>query len=330
MKCILEDCKYKCKYGDFCYGDFCYKHRNMYLLNDGVISKEKFTYKISDYNAKDLKYILRTINIRNKKKDELFKLVIKEFNKDKDKIIIKCQSYIRRYLIQKNKIRGIGYFFKELCINDEDFLLMTNTNETPDKYFFSYRDTQYKVWFFDIRSFKKLIDFKSENPYTREKIPDNIINNSKEIYKKLKIQTDIEVFHTNRIDIIKQKCVDLFSDISQRGYFCDIKWILSLDIIDIKRLYRKLEDIWNYRAYLTDEIKKKIAPPDGIVYNFKKFREIKDKNDMIDLIITETNKFNNAIDINDKTLGYMYFLIGLGEISIDCKNSHPLFEFAIN
>jgi len=322
----------------------------MYLLKDGIISKERFTYKISDYNIKDIKYTLQRIyniknikytlqriyNIKNGKKEDLFKLLLNELNKDNDKNIVKCQSYIRRYLVQKNKIRGPGYFFKELCKNDEDFYFMTSINEIIDVYFFSYKDTLNNIWFFDIRSFKKLIKYKSDNPYTREKIPDNIINNANNILKNLsrqKINTDIiEILHTNRKDIIKQKCVDLFSDISQLGYFCDIKWILTLNLINLKKLYRNLEDIWNYRAYLTNDIKSKIAPPDGKVYNIS-VREVYDINDrynIIDIIITETNKFNNAIELSDKTLGYMYFLIGLGEMSQECLQSNPLIGFALN
>ena len=42
-----------------------------------------------------------------------------------------------------------------------------------------------------------------------------------------------------------------------------------------------------------------------------------------EIIINEAMKFNNAVSLEDKKLGYMYFLIGLGTISIDCYNSHP-------
>ena len=71
-KCIYLDdmkfCKGKCKYGNF-----CYKHRNLYLLNDGMISKERFTYKMSDYNVRDIKYTLGrlgNLKLRNCKKEE--------------------------------------------------------------------------------------------------------------------------------------------------------------------------------------------------------------------------------------------------------------------
>ena len=39
----------------------------MYLLNDGMISKERFTYKMSDYNVRDIKYTLgRLGNLKQK------------------------------------------------------------------------------------------------------------------------------------------------------------------------------------------------------------------------------------------------------------------------
>ena len=97
MKCEIIDCKYKCKYGNF-----CYKHRNMYLLKDDIISKCRFTYKISDYNIKDIKYTLQRISntkTKNKKKDDLFKLLINEFNKDNSKNIVKCQSIAYEWIV---------------------------------------------------------------------------------------------------------------------------------------------------------------------------------------------------------------------------------------
>lgn len=337
-KCInLDDtkfCKGKCKYGNF-----CYKHRNMYLLNDGIISKERFTYKMSDYNVRDIKYTLgRLGNIKQKncKKEEYFKLLIQTFNSDNEKKIVKCQSYIRRYLIIKNKIKGPGFYNRNICKNTEDFYFMTDIKDVEDMYFFSYMDDENNVWYFDIRSFKKLLDHKNENPYTRKIIPQNVIQSALKYieilsYKNIIIDIDIMI-HSNHKDITKQRCVDLFLNISQCGFDTNIDWLYNCSRHNLKKLYKGLEDIWNYRAFLDPITKSRIIPPNGIVYgtSVRNVYEMDDKYDIIDLIISETNRFENATNEGDKRLGYMYFLIGLSEVCHECMIANPWTICALN
>lgn len=336
-KCIhiIDDkkCKGKCKYGKY-----CYKHRNMYLLNDGIISKERFTYKMSDYNVADIKYTLSRLgNIHKKcKKEEYFKLLIETFKTNDEYMIIKCQSYIRRYLIQKNSIKGPGFYNRNICKNTEDFYFMTDINDILDIYFFSYMDDENNVWYFDIRSFKKLLDHKPENPYTRKIIPQNIIDNALkyiEILKSKNINVDIDtISHNNRKDITKQRCVDLFSNISQYGYDTNIDWLYKCNTYNLKKLYKGLEDIWNYRAFLDPITKSRIVPPNGIVYgtSVRTVYEMENKYDIIDLIVSETNRFENATNESDKRLGYMYFLIGLSEVCHECMIANSWTMYALN
>ena len=60
--------------------------------------------------------------------------------------------------------------------------------------------------------------------------------------------------------------MDLFSQIEYSGYSCDIKWVLNLNHIRLKKLYKELEDIWNYRANLSQHTKCKIVPPNGKLF----------------------------------------------------------------
>lgn len=328
------------------HGDFCYKHRRLHLIKDGVIIKELFTNRYQDYTSKDIIDTLKVLDVNwkpsySRKKQDVYNMLINYYNKESHIInninyIIKLQSRIRGNVVRNNiKFRGPGFYSRHICKNDEDFFYMTSASETHSNLFFSYKDKLNAVWFFDIRSFKKIIETTKLNPYTRDIIPNNIIDKAKNIIlrlSKININTDIETYsHTNKIDIVRQKAIDLFSNISQSGYYCDIDWILSLNIQNTKRLYRKLEDIWNYRAYLTQETKSSISPPNGLVYNIP-IPQINDNNDILDItdiILNETMKFNNAITDGDKKLGYMYFLIGLSEISRDCFLAHEWIQFAL-
>ena len=96
------------------------------------------------------------------------------------------------------------------------------------------------------------------NPYTRIQLPDDIIRRTiklKRILKSKKILLDYnsEIIK-ERKNNIKQLTVDLFSEIEISGYDCDIKWFLNLHIVQLKKFYKILEDIWNYRAMLSQEI----------------------------------------------------------------------------
>ena len=92
----------------------------------------------------------------------------------------------------------------------------------------------------------------------------------------------------------------------------------------LKRLYRNLEDLWNYRLPLTPQIKSRIAPPNGLVFTTRvnDIWNMSVKEDIQSIILNEVSKFNNANLESDKKLGYMYFLIGLGMVSKECYDSH--------
>ena len=335
-------CSYQSKYGSY-----CYKHRKNYLLEDNKIILNRFTHNIKDYSINDFKNTLKYIwpkwkKKHNKlKKQELFKLLL--MVKDIDTYfelninhIIKIQSHIRRKNIQNKMMKGPGYINKELCKNDEDFYFMTNPLETEDMYFFSYNDNNNNVWFFDIRSLKRLLDHNQNNPYTRDEFPEYVKIKAYNLLSKLMKQNiDInidEFMNIDKTNIIKQKIVNLCSDLSQNGYYCDIEWFLSLSLLQLKNLYKHLEDIWNYRAYLTDEVKSRISPPNGLVFNIPILEVFNytDKSDVQDIILNEVSKFNNAETSGDKKLGYMFFLIGLSEVSRDCFDAHEWIQYALN
>ena len=115
-----------------------------------------------------------------------------------------------------------------------------------------------------------------------------------------------------------------FSKIEQFGYECHFEWFLKLNIYNLKKLYRTLEDIWNYRLQLSNEIKCRISPPSGLVFNIP-VNDVMSNNNKValeEIIINEVFKFNNAVSPEDKKLGYMYFIIGLGQVSKRCFQSH--------
>ena len=325
-----NQCKKKCMYGNY-----CNKHKKNYLVKDNIIIYERFTKKSSDYLKCD---ILSTLKIKNKKhyatleknkkKEYYFDAIvhfIESFKKYNDKDIINIQSIIRRKNINNNtKLRGKGYLNRKLCNNEEDFFTYESKEDIEDNYFISYTDGKNLTWGFDVRSFNKLLQFDCKNPYTRENFPNDFILKAKMVTKILK-NKNLKLNHNSDIakerkNNIKQLTVDLFSEIEISGYDCNIQWFLDLDIRNLKKLYKILEDIWNYRAQLSQEVKNNIVPPNGIIFNtpVHNVERINNKRELQELIINDASKFKNAVTQSDKNLGFMYFLIGLGNVSREC------------
>ena len=334
--CIITDCQNKAKYGEY-----CTKHKRNYLVSENIIIRERFTNKSSDYLKnhiiQTLKKSIRNYKLIKNKKKEVFFQELKTYyqklqtygNDDINKI--KILQLIYRYYksIKVNKLRGEGFLNKEKSNNETDFFTYETRDEIKDKYYFSYKDEKGFIWFFDIRSFNKLIEFNQPNPYTMNKIPNKSIEKSKVLTNILNLSVKDEVvdkklLQTSRKQIIKQKCIDLFCDIETTTMYCHPEWFLLLNLQYLKKLYRNLEDLWNYRLQLTNDVKSRICPPNGLAFTMRvsDINRISDGPELRNIILNEILKFKNASTVEDKKMGYTYFIIGLGSVSRSCYECH--------
>lgn len=353
--CKFQGCEIKVKNKK--YGGYCSKHKREYLVYDDVIMYEKFTSKESDYLKKD---IVNTLNLLFKdnvwlkiNKLYLFNVLKDYYSKDKNVIVPNVVYFTRNFMNEKNLeflkgvqrrygdlkinlLKGDGFKDKKKCNNDTDFFTYDSIDEIDDKYFFSYKDNGNFIWFFDIRSFNKLVEMGQNNPYTREDIPENAKENAKKLSEILKIKDEEELINNesmrlSREQIMKQKTIDIFSQMEQFGYGCNIDWFLELNNRRLKNLYRNLEDIWNYRLNLSYETKSRISPPNGIAFNIpiSEVNALTCTLHLKEIILNEVSKFNNAITEEDKKLGFMYFLLGLGLVSRRCYDAHQWIMHAV-
>ena len=337
--CSFEENNQKCSHTtDKNYGPYCKKHRKAFLLKDNHIVLERFTSNISDYKLDELKQCyIRYVNPKKHskfKKKDYFEGVLQKYNDikgiiSKHKEIIKIQSLFRKKtILQTIKYKGIAFFNRKLCNNDEDFYTYESKYEIDDKYFFSYKDSNQNHWCFDIRSLKKLIDMNYGNPYTTESIPDCIKSKVNEYIQLLQNNNDSTMIENtvikDRKSLVKQKYVDLFSQIEYAGYSCDIKWILELNTHRLKKLYKELEDIWNYRANLSEQVKRDIVPPDGrlFVMPVGDYINCQSKLELQEILANELIKVLGARTVGDMNLAFMYIIIGLSMVSRPCFLVH--------
>lgn len=335
-ECELIQCS-----GKRTYGCFCKKHKEHYLLNkDSIIIKERFTNNISDYKVLSLKKTCESLypnqkkHIRGLKKNELFQYyltILKYSSISTQELdhILKLQNTLKNKIKHKKlqNIHGPAVNNRELCNNNEDFFTFEEIKDIPEKYFFSYKDEKDIIWGFDVRSLTELLKNGSENPYTRVQFSGEVkrkLNNLNLLLKKDNIQISHEkVVIQDKSILIHQKITDLFSRIEYSGLSCNQEWLTNISVYYLKKLYRNLEDIWNYRLQLTYQDKIRLCPPNGV--NFNRMRQVQntnDKDDLLEIIINDICKFERTQDVNDKKLGYMYFLIGLGSYSRECFETH--------
>ena len=336
-KCIYNLNQIECTLNNKkCYGGYCWKHRKQYLLDDNCIILDYFTSCSKDYTIKELKYFCNRFIKSSKetkkfKKDDYFTLLNEYFmnNKYSTKKIIKMQSKIRVFLIQqKIKLHGLSILNRSKCNNEEDFYTYDPIHEIDPLYFFSYKDNQGNYWGFDVRSFKKLIDMNYDNPYTTESIDESCKVTVTQLVTYLEKRGVSSTFETNvntdRKTVVKQKFVDFFSQMEFSGYSCHVNWILDLNSVKLKKIYRELEDIWNYRANLSQEMKREIAPPDGrlLTMPISDYNHCTVKVELQEILSNGLLKICSSTNQSNMNLGFMYFIIALSIVSRPCYMVH--------
>ena len=74
-----------------------------------------------------------------------------------------------------------------------------------------------------------------------------------------------------------------------------------------------------------EDVKIKISPPQGILYStsVKDVFKINDRYKLRMLILNDLNKiYSNCLDDGLKSVGYMYFIIGLSLVNKKCYDAH--------
>ena len=232
---------------------------------------------------------------------------------------IKIQRVFRGHLQRKfNNLRGPGWKNKNACTNSMDFLSMDMISELPNSQFFSYKDKDGFIYAFDTVSMYNLICKSSaKNPYNRNEIPPKVIHDFSQLLKigrilKCPILTQIkaceETDSLSESKNIELKIVDVFQKIDALGNYTNPKWFMDLTSFEIFRFIRFLLDIWQYRAHLSEEMKRTICPPHG--FPFERFDFPNDLDVMRKKALSVMEKMVTSADDKDNRCLGAYFVLG--------------------
>ena len=316
---------------------------NKFILEDNFVIPTTSQYIMianNNYRVIQLKTICKKYRLSCNGNKEILRnrIYIHLFNEHH---VLKIQSFCRKLLILRwFQLLGPGFIRKQICNNSTDFITLDEINTIPCYQFFSYKDENDFIYAFDIISFNTLLS-KSKldnnvclNPYNRNVIKLEYIDKFINLIRVSKVLNFNTIITTTSISPHPNKeldfrILDLFHRIDSMGYITNHEWFNSLVYNKIKTFVIELKDIWEYRANISNILKKKICPPHGdpfigfsmnlfILSNDINLYRLKKKT-----IHIMENIVYNGIDQDSKYIGSSLILTALTIVNNEAADSYP-------
>jgi hypothetical protein len=113
------------------------------------------------------------------------------------------------------------------------------------------------------------------------------------------------------------RVLEIFHTIYNYGYAVDASWFLKMTRQDLLNWYWVMEDVWNRRLGLTNQVKRNIIPGDIHIFNRAEYYNIRDKSliELQNIMIEKIDKMvNSGVDRDNRINGIHYVLIGITEV----------------
>ncbi len=291
-----------------------------------------------NYKVSQLKKICKYYKLRvSGKKSQLISQIYNYLFLSKYAIVI--QKMIKGKLVRKwCAMHGPAYINRSLCTNQTDFFTMNELKNVPINQFFSFKDADDFIYGFNIISLYTLHQKASENneqalnPYNRNKLPKTLITDFRDmirISRVLKYDIEINIQEDNDITDEKKlelRILSLFQEIDRLGNYSDQSWFISLTRERMVLYLRELYDIWNYRAQLSNETKRNIAPPIGDPFrtlNMNYLNQLPYENIKKLAVSIMEILVKKGVNNDSRSLGAFYVLAGLTLVNIDAATAMP-------
>lgn len=297
-----------------------------------------------NYNIKQLKQIAKEYKLKiTGNKQQLVSRIYSYLYLSN--LVIRVQKRIRGCLQRKyNNIHGPAFKNRSLCTNNFDFLSMDELTTIPNEQFFSFKDDDGFIYGFDILSLHNLIykcNGAVKNPFNQQALTSKVIENFRSLLRLSRV-LNINIL-TELSDVTKEvsdkksvelRALTLFQNIDSLGNYSNAQWFLTLNRNQLIKFVRELVDIWQYRANLSNDVKRAICPPSGNPFqrlpNYNILQTLENLDDVRKIILEILEKLvNTGIDKDNKCLGAYYVLGAITLVNNDAATSLPwLFEAA--
>jgi len=237
--------------------------------------------------------------------------------------IVRLQSFIRMWLVYRRSKTN----------NREDFATLMCVYDIPREYYVHYVEDGF-VYGFDFRSLNALIQGSKsdlQNPFSLKSF------NMEDLQPKINsIQSHLKCIGKNSTYDIQQLTPDqkytqlivkVFQTFDLLGQYTDTQWFELLSMSDLKKLYKGAEDIFNYRAELSSDMKKKVVKNgvafNNVLHNLENF-QYKHKRFLQEEILNEFLRFGiEGHDNETKKFGTNLMLTALVEVSPEAAEALP-------
>jgi hypothetical protein len=182
--------------------------------------------------------------------------------------------------------------------NTTDFYTLDDIQTIPKEYLYDYEESGL-LYGFDIRTLHDYLQSCNplegyKNPYTQLAIPEKQVEIINKVYKKLQhIESYKEIIELEPQKALEWRCLGIFQKINELGHYSEYKWFWSLNLQNLKRMYMELEDLWNYRLYLTPPQRQRILPKyiPFRIYRVSQFNLISNLDEARRILLDEIDKF---------------------------------------
>ena len=279
------------------------------------------------------------IHLKSKKIVRIDMIDDDEYCGKKTKLEIKfVDNKIKKYLSYEDDIGSIlkiqktfrmwNIFRRNSSNNKEDCGTLDSIYSIPIEYYFDYLDSDGFKYAFDLRT----LDLISINPYNQKKFPSdekfkNRLESKIQYIKKTERKMKYDSPKLTEEQKYAQFLIRVFQKFDMIGQYTDTTWFDNLSFEDLKKFYRNAYDMFDYRAQLTDDVKKKIVKDGNIfnklIHNINLFK-YKHKRILEFEILKEMEKIvDEGEDKEYKILGVNLILSALVEVSPNAALALP-------
>jgi len=249
--------------------------------------------------------------------------------------------YIPQIKVIQSVIKGAIARRRHRCLNKEDVYTFESIYDVPSRYFFRFKDEEDGRYYgFDIRSFHKMIDALPfgklpSNPYNLKELSSNVM---KQYHARLAVllnsEIGLELIDDLEYEVTPEKemvhyMVKIFHKFDMLDNYTDYRWFKNLTMFQLKKLYKECEDIWNYRANLSNASKIALVKEGkAFSYPVHKILHLSENEKNLlwiqKFILSEFERFaDEGASEGDKKTGAKLMLAALTCVSTDAANAYP-------